>query len=182
MRKYTTILSAVTLTAACSPAGNHSNSQRIFGGTPGHRILEAAQRHIGKEFRPGTVGEAMPFVRTILSEVCGPQFDTAHTTRPWDTGLLGPNEPHGPNFADSLASEEFGMRIASADELAPGDLVFLKNTFGNWPDGVITHVGIAAEQPGQFISRFEREDVVALTEIDRKLFVGGLRLSKVLCP
>ena len=37
--------------------------------------------------------------------------------------------------------EKFGEDISEAK---PGDLVFFKNTYGDWPEGTITHVAIFA--------------------------------------
>lgn len=52
------------------------------------------------------------------------------------------------NFADGLAGNEIGMRIAT-NQMMPGDLLFFRDTYrGDFPAGSITHVGICVGQGG----------------------------------
>ena len=68
----------------------------------------------------------------------------------------------------------------SFDELQPGDLVFLKNTYGNWADGVFTHVGIYTGN-GNYIDRPTMSGPVKTRSIARHLFAGGTRVYDSWC-
>jgi len=77
----------------------------------------------------------MEFVRHVLTEAGSPLADQV-TGAPID-GL-----PTGPALASSLAGHDLGPMADRIGELQPGDIVFEANTYGSWPAGTITHVGI----------------------------------------
>lgn len=152
------------------------------GGGAGFRILTEAQKWIGKEFRSGQNAQCMNFVREILSNACSAQFRTLETKKPWDLSLLGAGDSLGKTYANSLASEEFGAKVSDISALKAGDLVFLRNTYGSWAKGVITHIGIATGNGAEYVDRSTSSAPVSKRAFDKDLFVGGLRLKSDLCP
>lgn len=147
----------------------------------GEHISQTAMLWQGMDFRVGQAEQCMNWTRTVLQAACGAHFAKLQTETPWDLHLLGPDDQLHPTHADSLASEEFGEKISTITELKPGDLVFLQNTYGNWAEGVITHIGIATGN-GQYIHRVTSNQGVVKTEaIPADDFQAGLRLNQELC-
>ncbi|WP_245785687.1 C39 family peptidase [Alkalimonas amylolytica] len=147
----------------------------------GQQISQTALLWQGQDYRVGQAEQCMNWTRTVLQAACGQHFAELQTQVPWDLHLLGPDDQLHPTHADSLASEEFGKKISRIEQLKAGDLVFLQNTYGNWAEGVITHVGIATGN-GQYIHRVTSNKGVVKTEaIPTKDFQAGLRLKPELC-
>ena len=116
-----------------------------------------------------------------MQQACGEHFAHIQSEKPWDLHLLGPGDELLPEHVDSLAADEFGKKITTIADLQPGDLVFLKNTYGNWADGVLTHVGIATGE-GKYIHRMtSNKGLVKLQDIPVEDFDSGIRLKEVLC-
>ncbi len=81
------------------------------------------------------------FVRHVFRQ-CGANLPVASKPSDWADSK---HMPQGAAFANSLAGDEIGPKIASKSMLRPGDLVFWRQTdpeFAHSP--VITHVGIYA--------------------------------------
>jgi probable lipoprotein NlpC len=132
-------------------------------------------------FRQGQGEQCMNWTREVLVAACGSKFATLQTDSPWDMEFLGADDEFSPEYVDSLASEEFGEKIEEINELEPGDLVFLRNTYGNWNEGVLTHVGIYVAD-GQYIHRMtSNKGYVRLEDVPSESFDSGLRLSEDLC-
>ncbi len=108
------------------------------------KILSVAMKWEGKEFNPGQNEQCACFVRKIFS-LAG--IELGVTEKPSDNYF--PTDEH---YANSLAGDDIGIKINRVSDLMPGDLVFFKNTYGNWPDGTITHTGIYCGN-GEFIHR-----------------------------
>lgn len=109
------------------------------------KVLQVAKSWVGKDFRPGVPEQCMGFVRAVLAEAKHP-LAHAITTAPVDglsTGLY---------LASSLAGRDCGQLVDKIADLKPGAILFWANTYGDWPAGTITHVGIYAGD-GQFIHR-----------------------------
>ncbi|MGE0490450.1 MAG: C40 family peptidase [Vulcanimicrobiota bacterium] len=98
-------------------------------------VSEQALTWVGRDFRPGVPEQCMNFVRHVLKE-CGSPLAGKVTTKPVD-GLWT-----GPELASSLAGEDLGRILSARGELKSGDILFWKNTYGDWEEGTITHVGI----------------------------------------
>lgn len=144
-------------------------------------IMKTAMQWQDQEYRVGQAEQCMNWTREVLTKACGAHFTTLQSQNPWDKHLLGADDELLPEHADSLASEEFGERITDIAELQPGDLVFFENTYGNWADGVITHVGIAAGD-GNYIHRMtSNKGIVKVQAIPQHEFNGGLRLKADIC-
>lgn len=103
-------------------------------------IAEALSRR-NSFFNPGVEAQCANFVRDVAKEV-GLSFSVTKT--PFD-GFL----PTGEGYANSLAGPEIGNIVTVPSS---GDLVFFQNTYGDWPKGTITHVGIVVEN-GYMVDR-----------------------------
>lgn len=148
---------------------------------PGQKIYQQSLNWQHQSYRVGEAEQCMNWTREVLKVACSEQFATLETQQPWDKHLLGESDKLLPEHADSLASEEFGQRINDIDALKPGDLVFLQNTYGDWAEGVITHVGIAAGD-GQYIHRMtSNKGKVLIQPIPAESFNGAIRLDKTWC-
>ncbi|WP_232325160.1 NlpC/P60 family protein [Microbulbifer agarilyticus] len=176
-------LAAMLPLTACSESNATSKAQNARQDIEpmASKLIRAALPWEDKEYRVGKAEQCMNWTREILVAACGPHFKTLETQNPWDAHLLGPNDKLLPEHVDSLAADEFGQKIASIAALQAGDLVFLKNTYGNWADGVLTHVGIALGD-GKYIHRMTSNDgFVKIEEIPQSDFDSGIRLKESLC-
>ena len=106
------------------------------------KVIEIAKSMVGVAFRNGQTCQCAEFVRYVFEKAGFPLGIASH---PSDYSLLPPGEPLGPSYADSLAGDEVGARIAKRTSLQAGDIVLFCNTYGNYPPGVITHVGIMVD-------------------------------------
>lgn len=112
------------------------------------KVSEIARAWVGKDFRPGVPEQCMGFVRHVLEQAGHPLAD-AVTRAPVDG--IGT----GPMLASSLAGRDLGYPLVGPEErdkLQPGAILFWRNTYGQWPVGTITHVGIYVGD-GQFVHR-----------------------------
>lgn len=146
-------------------------------GRVGEKIHAQAVRWIGSRFDGGGVEDSIRFVRRVLVDACGSRFETLRTAHAWDAALLL-NLSITPPPVSALAGDDVGRRL-TLEELLPGDLVFLRNTFGAWPRGVLTLVGIAAGGD-QYVYRADAP-VVRKGVLNRNLVAGGLRVRPELC-
>lgn len=101
------------------------------------KLVEVARRWVGRDFRPGVPEQCMGFVRAMLAEAHHPLADkiTAKPVDGLDTGFY---------LASSLAGRDLGPMVDRIGDLRPGAILFFQNTYGDWPRGTITHVGIYA--------------------------------------
>lgn len=161
----------VTLSASCLAQQNAIED----------KIMIKAYSWENKGYRIGKAEQCMNWTREVLVAACGTKFQELQTMQPWDKQFLGKDDVLLPEHADSLASTEFGKRINLVEETKPGDLIFLKNTYGNWQPGVITHVGIATGN-GKYIHRMtSNKGIVKVQNIPQKEFSGALRLDSKFC-
>lgn len=145
------------------------------------KLIREALPWQDREYRVGKAEQCMNWTREVLVAACGTHFATLETQNPWDKHLLGADDELLPEHVDSLAADEFGEKVERIADLKPGDLVFLKNTYGNWADGVLTHVGIALGN-GRYIHRMtSNHGLVKINDIPVKDFDSGIRLKEALC-
>lgn len=145
------------------------------------KVVSQALKWNNGEYRVGTAEQCMNWTREVLVAACGAHFATLETQTPWDAHLLGSGDKLLPEHVDSLAADEFGKKVTRIGDLQPGDLVFLKNTYGNWAEGVLTHVGIALGD-GTYIHRMTSNDgIVKIDPIPSNDFDSGIRLKESLC-
>jgi hypothetical protein len=107
------------------------------------RLVRIAKEWDGKYFNYGQREQCAAFVRHVFHQA---GFDLPNVPRPSDAYLLPKNAGLGPDFADSFAGNEVGIKVSPYD-LLPGDIVMFPNTYKQedgtpFPLGVITHVGI----------------------------------------
>ncbi|HEY8570264.1 NlpC/P60 family protein [Microbulbifer sp.] len=147
----------------------------------GQKLVATALPWENRPYRVGEAEQCMNWTREILAAACGEHFSTLETQKPWDAHLLGADDELLPEHVDSLAADEFGEKIESIRALQPGDLVFLKNTYGDWAEGVLTHVGIALGD-GRYIHRMtSNHGLVKINQIPAEDFDSGIRLKDSLC-
>lgn len=192
--KISTLLFAIIVSATLSGCGSEnvneqgnsdaayeSATQAVAVGSIADKVIASAMPWNEQPYKVGKAEQCMNWTREVLVAACGAKFQTLETQSPWDKHLLGEGDKLLPEHADSLASEEFGQKITSIDQLQAGDLVFFRNTYGNWADGVITHVGISVGD-GKYIHRMtSNKGIVKVQDIIPEEFDAGLRLNESLC-
>lgn len=102
-------------------------------------VLEAAQRWIGKYFRKDQSAQCANFVRQVFKDA-GVYVGSA--AAPDDHELI-PGYPTGEGYADSFAGPDVGTLVPRCQR-QPGDIIMYADTYGDYPKGTITHVGIYA--------------------------------------
>jgi cell wall-associated NlpC family hydrolase len=138
------------------------------------KALSIAIDWTGKDFNPGQNEQCAYFVRKVFL-LAG--INLGVTTEPSDNYF-----PTDESYANSLSGDDIGSRIDEISDLLPGDLVFFKNTYGEWPDGTITHVGIYCGNE-EFIHRstiagpVEKQSLSSYHE--GKKFLEGRRIMSI---
>lgn len=125
------------------------------------RVLNRARAWVGRDFKPGESERCADFVRNILTEA--KVEGVGVTNKPWDVGKQ-PN--NGELMARSFFGSDIGKVMTDQNQLLPGDLIGLTNTYGSFPTGAITHVGIYTGN-GEFIDRSTRSEPVRQRNIRR---------------
>ena len=120
---------------------------------------QAAKSWVGRSFRPGVVEQCAAFVRHCFSDA---NIELPVAKRPADWAVTS-GLPQGPGYANSLSGDEVGIYVAAA-HLQAGDIVLFRNTYGNYPEGAITHVGISVGN-GAFVPRPTADRPVEQVEI-----------------
>ncbi len=125
------------------------------------RVLNRARAWVGRNFKPGETERCADFVRNILAEA---QVEgVGVTNKPWDAGKQSNN---GELMARSFFGSDIGKVMTDQNQFLPGDLIGLTNTYGSFPSGAITHVGIYVGN-GEFIDRSTRSEPVRQRNIRR---------------
>lgn len=117
-------------------------------------VVNEAQSRIGTYYAAGVSAQCANFVRFVFNKI-GINLPSAQ--HPSDQYLI-PYEPIGSGYANSFAGPEIGPAVKLRN-ICPGDIVMYSNTYGNWPRGVITHVGIYVGN-GQIVHRPTSSGVV----------------------
>ena len=111
-------------------------------------VVDVARGWVGRNFNPGEREQCAAFVRSVFAQA---DIPLGVATRPSDwrqtAGL-----PQGPGLANSFAGDDVGELVPRLEQLAPGDVVMFCNTYGDYPAGTITHVGIYVGG-GEFVHR-----------------------------
>ena len=119
--------------------GDGSSGLRESDGTGTNTDLATlAKAQVGKDFQPEKTESSVEFVRQYLTESNHPKA-SAISSSPSDgysTKL---------NLANSLSGDDLGTRIESINDLMPGDIVHFRNTYGSFPKGTLTHIGIVGD-------------------------------------
>lgn len=129
-------------------------------------------------FNPAVPAQCCIFARRVFKD-CGIKLGI--TKNPSDK-IGPPKYPLGEGHSNSLAGNDIGEKLLFKN-LQPGDLVFFKNTYGDWPEGTITHIGIYTGA-GYFVHRPTKSGTVKKTLFSEyyggKKFVEGRRVSELL--
>ncbi|MDJ1169675.1 glycosyl hydrolase 108 family protein [Roseofilum sp. BLCC_M154] len=131
------------------------------------KIVATAQNWVGKDYNPGTTAQCAYFVRSVLEEA---GLSVGVTASPYD----GYTTSEG--YANSFFGDDIGTLIMDESQLKPGDLIAFSNTYGDWPAGTITHVGIYVGN-GMMIDRPTASKPVQQRSISKFDFAVGVRLS-----
>jgi cell wall-associated NlpC family hydrolase len=108
------------------------------GGNKRSSVIKAISKwKNGGLYKVGVPAMCADFVRFVYKEA---GINLPVSDRPFDENLIG--NDRNPALAQSLLGSDVGKLIVNKASLQPGDIVGFKNTYGNWKDGVITHVGI----------------------------------------
>lgn len=148
--------------------GCSSDDQEVvFEGTTveADAIVQAALGWAGRDFNPGQKEQCAYFVRAVFEEV---GIKLGVTTNPLD------GHSTGEGFANSFYGEDLGQIIKDKSDLKPGDVVMFFNTYGDYPKGTVTHVGIYVGD-GKMVDRPTASAPVAHRGIDAFEFAGALR-------
>ncbi|EKQ70313.1 cell wall-associated hydrolase, invasion-associated protein [Leptolyngbyaceae cyanobacterium JSC-12] len=135
--------------------------------TASERIVEIAKSWEGKEFKPGHSAQCAFFVRHVL-EQAGVNVGVSKQTIDGFTAEKG--------HANSFFGPDIGLLIKDPNKLKPGDLVAWVNTYGDYPKGTITHVGIAIGN-GKVIDRPTGSIPVRIVNINHYKFLAGVSLT-----
>jgi hypothetical protein len=102
----------------------------------GADIAETAKSWAGKSFKPGETERCQDFVNSVLNQTSPGLANKIGTTRQAQDGMES-----GEYLASRFSGNDVGRKIP-VSEARPGDIVMFKNTYGDYPAGTITHVGI----------------------------------------
>jgi GH24 family phage-related lysozyme (muramidase) len=132
------------------------------------KVVAAAQKWVGQDFKPGQSARCADWVREVLS-AAGVDIGVAKGSG-------------GPLMADSFHGGELGEIILDPEQLQPGDIVMFANTYdgpGRSPilgRGKITHVGIYVGN-GEMVDRSTMSAPVRQRPISTFKFHSALRPS-----
>lgn len=133
--------------------------------TSNNPAVASARKWVGKAYKPGDSAQCANFVREA-GQSCGSPFGVS--ARPLDYDLI-PDQPQGPGYANSLFGPEVGT-LVPVEDMQPGDLVGYTNTYDNYPEGTITHVGIYSGN-GKKIHRPTKEGTVLEDDVGTPAYV-----------
>ncbi len=129
-------------------------------------VARAAQAWVGRDFHPGQGEQCMAFVRQVL-------HDAEHPLREAVTSQAVDGLETSYYLASSLAGRDLGQLVDKVTDLQPGAIVFFANTYGHWPEGTITHVGVALGN-GAFVHRPTMSRPVEQAAINPGSYWAGL--------
>lgn len=136
------------------------------------RVVNTAETWVGKEFNPGVSAQCAFFVRAVLKQA-GVRVGVSQKALDGDIrGDGGLSE--GAGMARSFFGSDIGQIITNPKDLKPGDLVAFADTYGNWPKGSITHVGIYVGN-GRMVDRPTAARPVQKRSLSTFKFVAGVR-------
>lgn len=148
-----------------------NNREKIEKKLLKQNVMNIAGEWVGKYYNEGQIEQCCYFVRHIFS-LGGKELPT--TKNPSDNFF-----PTDEGYANSLAGDEIGIKIGRISDLIEGDIIFFKNTYGEWPPGTITHVAIYIGD-GEFIHRSTSSEPVEIKSLRdewwKEKFVEGRRV------
>lgn len=136
------------------------------GSAESNQIAATAMEWVGKDFAPGAREQCAYFVRHVLNEA---GLNVGVTRQPID----GYATSEG--FANSFYGKDLGQIINDPSALQSGDIVMFLNTYGDYPAGTVTHVGIYVGD-GMMVDRPTASRPVQHRPISMFKFAGALRI------
>jgi len=133
-------------------------------------VLRIAENWVGEDYAPGKTAQCAYFVREVLKSA---GLHVGVTANPID-GYM----PTSEGFANSFFGNDIGTIIQDEKSLQPGDLVSFSNTYGDYSEGTITHVGIYMGN-GMMVDRPTAAKPVKKRSISTYTFAGGVRLNAI---
>lgn len=133
------------------------------------RVVANAKKWQGQHYKPGQFARCADFVRHVLTES---GLEVGVSSNPVDTNKEG--DGRSPELAQSFFGSDIGQLVWNKNQLQPGDLVAFSNTYGNFRQGTITHVGIYAGS-GMIIDRSTSSKPVFYRSINTFNFAVGVR-------
>lgn len=133
------------------------------------KVAAVAKDWEGKEYRPGVKAQCATFVRQVFSQA---GYKLPVTKTPLD------KLPTSEGYANSLIGSDVGEIIRDRTALKAGDIVAFANTYGDYPPGTITHVGIYVGN-GLMVDRPTAYSKIKVRSIDIFEFVAGVRVHVV---
>ena len=94
-------------------------------------VFDAAEKYLGIPYILGGDGESGMDCGLLTQKAFG------------DIGITLDSRCADDQAAQLQAAGGFSDTL---DGVEPGDLIFFKNTYGNWPEGTITHVAIYVDE------------------------------------
>jgi hypothetical protein len=140
----------------------------------GQKIADAAMGYVGKSFKPGVSAQCAVFVRAVLADA---GVSVGVTNAPID------GKSTGPAMANSFYGNDLGTIVKDKGSLQPGDIVMFFNTYGDWPAGTVTHVGVYVGG-GMMVDRPTASNgaIVQHRSVDTFEFAGALRIPSAEIP
>jgi peptidoglycan hydrolase-like protein with peptidoglycan-binding domain len=126
----------------------------------GADVAATAKDWAGRNFKPGESERCQDFVNTMLNTTSPGLADKIGTTRQAIDGLES-----GENLASRFFGKDVSKPVTDLSQAKPGDIVGFANTYGNYPPGTITHVGIYVGD-GMIVDRPTSDRPVQLRSID----------------
>lgn len=132
-------------------------------------IVRIAKGWQDKYYKPGETKQCASFVRSVFRQA---GVNLPVSRNPIDASVRG--NANSPAMAQSLCGSDVGTLIKDKSQLKLGDIVAFYNTYGNFPEGSITHVGIYVGG-GMMIDRSTTSKPVQYRSINTFRFAVGVR-------
>ena len=133
--------------------GQVPTGQGIISNSVASEVVNLAEQWDGQHFNEGVFAQCAYFVREVFKQAgieLGVSADTMSSGDP-RAGELGAG------FASSLIGSDIGQvgRTSDPNAIPAGAIVGFTNTYGNFEQGAITHVGVSTGD-GQMVDRSTR--------------------------
>lgn len=140
-RVYDVVSPGVSVVWTTLDRDGADNAASLSASSAAGKIVAAAEAWVGRDYRPGVPAQCSFFVRQVLDEA-GVTLEPVVSQQTLDQWASP-----GPGVANSYGGDQ-GAVIDRVEDLRAGDIIMFANTYGDWEEGSITHVGIVVEVNG----------------------------------
>jgi hypothetical protein len=126
----------------------------------GSDIAATAREWAGRDYKPGESERCQDFVNHVLNSTQPGLADRIGTTQQAIDGLES-----GELLASRFFGDDVSRKVSDLSQAKPGDIVGFANTYGDYPAGTITHVGIYVGD-GMVVDRPTADRPVQLRSIE----------------